>query len=129
MNFCFYDIINVIIILLTMLLVILLMYLFTSFKEEDNSDNKSVNSGSSSQSKENRKNYLTRMNTIINELMLEKLPDLKLQTYIKIQNEYRNQFKKKIIQNIRNYRKSFHTIKRVTFNEENIVEEEKEFEI
>lgn len=124
----FFHILMILFCVFCFIFAVLLIIFFYSFKEEDNnSDAKSVNSASSSQSKEKRKNYLTRMNTLINGFMSEKIPELNMEKYTKIQNEYRNQFKKNIMQNIRNYslRRSF-SKKRVSFQKE-IEEEEQEF--
>ena len=91
--FAFFDFFYIILLLISLLLILCLVFLFTLFHEEDSSDTVSVSSSSSTQSKEKRKRYITAMNTYINQFMIEKLPELKLNTYIKEYKEYRKQFK------------------------------------
>lgn len=126
MKFFLFECFNIIIIVISILFFALILFLFSLNKEEEISDEVSVNSASSTQSKEKRKNYLTKMNTLINSFMSERLPELNLKKYLKMQNEYRNQFKKRIIQNFNTLsrRKSVHKTKKVTFQENY---EEKEF--
>ena len=91
--FDFFDFFYILLLLISLILILCLVFLLTFFHEEDSSDTISVSSSGSTQSKEKRKKYITAMNTYINQFMIEKLPELKLNTYIKEYKEYRKQFK------------------------------------